>query len=610
MIDWDKVSVQCGKIKHALTLGTSKINENEIQIYVWCKEASLCELCLYEEGKCKKISMYPYRQEERGGLFSLCVRGERIASLLQGVEYDFKADGKYFTDPYARVVSGRDRFGRKSQRVRGCFDFEEYDWEGEEWTTIPTDEIVLYQCHVRGFTRHASSKVKHPGTFSALAEKIPYLKELGVTALLCLPVYDFDERMKDTNGDEIDKINYWGYGGETAYFAPKRSYAADVDNSNREFQQLVKELHRQGMNIYLDMYFENKSPDFIVQCLRYYALRFHIDGFRINQECMDTAWLADDPVLSHVRLIGLNWADRDVPVGEERLLQMNDRFLIDARKYLKSDEGQTECFYYHFKEQRRGVANVHYITQHNGFTLQDMISYDVKHNEANGEKNLDGTEYNYSWNCGVEGPSRKKEIVIRRKKQEKNAFVMLLLGMAVPMLLAGDEFGNSQKGNNNAYCQDNEITWLDWRLLEKNKDTFLFVKNLLLFRKEHPLYHNRRLLTGMDGSGLGVPDVSCHGREPWQVRFTNYSREMAVLYFGKYYGGKSLYFAFNLHWEAHDFYLPDIKEGNAWRVFIDTAGGKKGTLADKKYLMKPRSITVFECVEEPLAAKKRKDASV
>lgn len=608
MIDWNKIKARCGKVQHSLELGPRKINENEIQVSVWVKSANSCELHLYENGDGKRFTMYPLMQGVANDIFTLCLQGEDIAALLQGVEYDFVVDGKSFVDPYAREIIGRERFGKKQGEIRARFDFADFDWKGENWHTIPTDEIIMYQCHIRGFTKHASSRVKYPGTFSGMQEKIPYLKELGVNTLLCLPIYDFDERMKDKDGVELERINYWGYGKDASYFAPKRAYAGGTKSPNQEFQQLVKELHRQGMNIFLDMYFQEKSPAFIAQCLRYYALRFHIDGFRINQECMDTTWLADDPVLSHVRLLGLNWADRNVTMGEEKMMEMNDRFLIDARKFLKSDEGQAENFYHRFKEQRNGVGIIHYITQHNGFTLRDLISYDVKHNEANGEKNFDGTEHNYSWNCGVEGPSRKKEILGRRARQEKNAFVMLLLGMAVPMLLAGDEFGNSQKGNNNAYCQDNITTWLDWRLLEKNRETFLFVKQLLLFRKEHPLYHTKQKLTGMDKSGLGVPDVSCHGKEPWQIRFSNYSREMGVLYFGGYFEGQSLYFAFNLHWEAHEFYLPDVEKGNDWRVLFDTAEQKKETTVHKKYRMQPRSIAVFESVKAQKSQKKRKDA--
>lgn len=605
MTEWKKIQTSCGEIQNSIELGVKKISETQVQIGVWRQGADRCELCLYAGGKKVTYPMYSAKQLGMEDIFTICLQGEKIEELLQGVAYDFLADKQYFADPFAREISGRERFGKKQGKIRGKFDFEEFDWQGENRQILSTDEIVMYQCHMRGFTRHSSSGVTYPGTFAGMQEKIPYLKELGVNTILCMPIYDFDECMKDNDGVSMGRINYWGYGADAYYFAPKRGYASGTKSVSKEFQQLVKSLHQHGMNLYLDMYFDNQSPAFIVQCLRYYALRFHVDGFRINQKCMETTWLRQDPVLSHVRLLGAGWADQQEPFGQEKLLEVNDRFMIDARRFMKSDEGQAEKFYHRFKEQRKGVATVHYITQHNGFTLRDLISYDVKHNEANGERNMDGTEYNYSWNCGAEGPSRKKEVLRRRATQEKNAFVMLLLGMATPMLLAGDEFGNSQKGNNNAYCQDNITSWLDWRLLEKNRETFEFVKQLLQFRKEQPLYHAGHFFTGMDSRGLGAPDVSCHGKEPWEVHFPHYSREVGVLYYGGYFGGKTLYFAFNFYWDSHEFYMPNVENNNKWKVLIDTSGPIKQSIIQKKYVMQPRSIVVFESVKPALSRTKK-----
>jgi len=429
---------------------------------------------------------------------------------------------------------------------------------------------------------------------------------LGVNTLLLLPIYDFDECMKDEEGNSLGKVNYWGYGKDAFYFAPKASYCSQTMCAARELKSLVKALHQNDMNIILDMYFVGQNPEFITQCLRYYALEFHVDGFRINQDSVDASWFTMDPILSHCKYIGSGWGDQPVPRGKERYLEMNDGFLVDARRFLKSDEGQTEGFYYRFREQREGVGQIHYITSNNGFTLRDLISYDVKHNEDNGERNQDGSQMNYSWNCGAEGYSRKKIVLKTRKQQERNALVMLLLGMATPMILAGDEFGNSQKGNNNAYCQDNMITWLDWRQIEKNKDTLDYVKMLLKFRREHPLYHADRKLTGADFSGLGAPDVSCHGREPWTADFSYYSRELGILYFGSYYGSQSLYFAFNFHWDKHEFYLPNVQADSQWEPLFSTADGAADKVEDDKYMMAPRSIAVFQKKVIPKPAQTRK----
>lgn len=606
MASFEKIKTEQGLIGDMTTMGVTELSRDQIQVTVWRPGASKCELYIYTDAKKRIYPMIPAEEEGMPDYFTLRLTGKEITEKLQGLSYDFVVDGEHFVDPYAREITGRSHFGKKPKNVRGRFDFTRFDWKMENWHKRSVDDMILYQCHVRGFTRHSSSGVSHPGTFSGMQEKIPYLKELGVNTLLLLPIYDFDEWMRDDNGIEIKKINYWGYGKDAFYFAPKASFGGGETNINTEFQQLVKALHQNGINLFLDMHFVDQSPSFILSCLRYYAVRFHVDGFRINQACVDTSWLMKDPVLSHIKLIGDGWEESSVPRGQETLIEFNNSFLIDARRFLKSDEGQAEHFYHRFWEQKRGVGLIHCITQHNGFTLRDLISYDVKHNEGNGEKNRDGTEYNYSWNCGVEGPSRKKEVQRKRACQERNAFTMLLLGRAAPMILAGDEFGNTQKGNNNAYCQDNMITWLDWRLLEKNTKTVDFVKKLIQFRKSHPLYQMEQLLTGMDSKGLGKPDVSCHGKEPWGAKFSYYSREVGIMFYGGYYDGRSLYFIFNFHWESCEFYLPDAEPGGEWELLFDTSE-EEGRMVDKgRYQMAPRSIALFESVPSKKPAKVRR----
>lgn len=606
MTSFEKIKTEQGQVGEQAAMGVTKIGTDKVQVSVWCQGASKCELCIYAEGRKQVYPMIPAKEQGMPDYFTLCLEGEGLPAMLQGLPYDFVADGQHFVDPYAREIAGRDHFGRKPKKLRARFDFAEFDWSNEKWEKIQVHDMIIYQCHVRGFTQHSSSAVKHPGTFSGMQEKIPYLKELGVNTLLLLPIYDFDEWMRDEDGIELKKVNYWGYAKDAFYFAPKASYGNGETNVSLEFQQLVKALHQNGMNLFLDMHFVNQSPAFILSCLHYYAVRFHVDGFRIDQTYMDARWLKQDPVLSHVKLLGDSWDAQPVKPGQEILMEMNNAFLVDARRFLKSDEGQAENFYHRFWEQKKGVGLVHCITQHNGFTLRDLISYDIKHNEDNGEKNQDGTEYNYSWNCGAEGPSRKKEVQRKRACQERNAFVMLLLGMAAPMILAGDEFGNTQKGNNNAYCQDNMITWLDWRLLEKNEATVAFVKRLIAFRKTHPLYRMQQPLTGMDVKRFGKPDVSCHGKQPWEVRFSQYSREVGILYYGGYYGSRSLYFAFNFHWESHDFYLPDAEPGGGWKLLLDTSQEEEQAVKMGRYRMSPRSIALFESIPEQKPKRKQR----
>lgn len=581
--------------------GVMRSGSRQMQISVWKPGETSCQLYLYKDGKTyKKYTMHNLKKIGVEDVFYISLELDVPLEQMNGMEYDFMASGKHFVDPYARCVSGREHFGRRNNRIRGQFCFSEFDWSGENWHHMEVRDMILYQAQVRSFTRHSSSGVSNPGTFDGMREKIPYLKKLGINTLFLLPIYEFDEWMKDENGQELERINCWGYNADAFYFAPKRSFSS-AKNARNELKQLVKELHQAGMNLLLDFYFTGQTPSFILQCLKYYVLEFHIDGFRINQDCMDTSWLQDDPVLSHTVIIGNDWSGHSM---KGNVLEMNDGFLVDARRFLKSDEGQVRNFYYRFKEQKRTAGVIHYIACNNGFTLRDMISYDVKHNEANGERNQDGTQYNYSWNCGFEGPTRRKSVLTMRRKQEKNALVMLLLGMGAPLLLAGDEFGRTQKGNNNAYCLDNATTWVDWRLLDKNRSTFEFVQKLIAFRKEHPLYHQKELLMGLDGKGLGAPDVSCHGREPWVADFSYYSRELGVLFGGGYYGGQSLYFVFNFHWDAHDFYLPAINGTKEWKLLLDTSTDQAGAKEQGSYRMAPRSIAVFEECEKRNTGKK------
>ena len=576
-------------------LGLHWQSRDKVSISVWKKGIKNCWIRFFDQGSLvKKYNMFPVQTGESEDVFTLCIQSPGLADGLNGLEYDFYASGQSFTDPYACMTAGRERFGKKRAQVRGKICTDEFDWTGENRTYIPLKQMIVYQCHVRGFTKHESSKVKYPGTFSGVTEKIPYLKELGINTLFMMPVYDFNEQMTDETGSLLNKINYWGYTRDAFYFSPKAGYGSGTKPVVTEFKEMVRSLHSQGMNLILDMYFEGKSPEFITRCLRYYAQEYHVDGFHVTSDKMDLEWLRQDPVLAYCKIFGDGYqAD-----SQGMYMEMNDGFMVNARRFLKSDEGQTEGFYHYFKQQRQDGENLHYITQHNGFTLRDLISYDIKHNEKNGEKNRDGTQYNYSWNCGMEGYTRKKPVLAMRRKQDRNAWVMLLLGMAPPMILAGDEFGNSQKGNNNAYCQDNPTTWLNWNDLEKNIETFDFVRELLAFRKSHPLYQNKEFLRGSDYRSLGAPDVSCHGREPWTADFSYYSRDLGILYYWADFGGESLYFAFNFHWEAHEFYLPDIQKGKTWKVLYDTAEKKGGTLQQGAVKMEPRSIVILEKVPE------------
>ena len=609
----EKPVTEVRKMAHLRRMGLSILDEHCFCVNLWCPGATSLKMNLYRGNRViQRITIPSMKDGGMDDFFSARLYGENLIKRMDGLSYDFISDGEHFVEPTAEVVAGRETFGKKS-RLRARISDPEFDWEGEHRRIIDPADMVIYEAHVRGFTKHRSSGVAHPGTFDGMREKIPYLKKLGVNTLFLMPVYDFDELSIREGLNEEKRINYWGYTKEAFHMAPKASYSSDPEHPDREFKALVKELHKAGMNVVMDMFFSDQSPDYVLECLRHYATYYHIDGFRVISSLFNPKIVREDPILSHVRFFGFSWEDHPQDAKKPMLFEMNDGYKEIARRFVKSDEGQVDAFYRAFRAQRNGVIKVNYITAHDGFTLRDLISYDIKHNEANGEKNRDGTDYNYSWNCGAEGPTRRKGVLKIRNKQEKNILAMLLLGLPVPMLLMGDEFGNTQKGNNNAYCLDNATTWLDWGLLEKNKETYEFVTFLLKLRQKLPVYHREQAYAGFDHRGLGAPDISNHSKEPWNHSYPFYCRELGVLYYGPYLDGKdkkSYYFAFNMHWEAHDFYLPDITKSRKWEVVLDTAANLRktdGLNEDRTaFRMEARSVVLLACPEDVKPGPKRR----
>ena len=522
-------------------------------------------------------------------------------------------------DPYATKLTGRETWGRLTEESvqRGAIYDQAFDWQQDSPPHIKYSDLYVYQLHVRGFTKHASSKVAQKGTFAGIKEKIPYIKDLGMNALLLLPCYDFDEQViteEITMFEPADKpkLNYWGYAQPAFYFAPKASYAANKENPQLEMKEMIRELHVNRMEVILDMHFpEDTNVYLIIDCLRFWNLCYHVDGFRLNDNVVPVEIIAKDPVLGNVKLLSSHWTEEkhslDTSLRQSRsVAEFNEGFLTDARRFLKSDEGQVRAFISRTKRNSKNIAVINYITSINGFTLKDLVSYDIKHNEENGEKDRDGTDYNYSWNCGKEGETKNKQVLVLRQRQIKNALLMLYLSQGTPMLLAGDEFGNSQKGNNNPYCQDNAISWLNWNQRKENDETYFFVKELIAFRKAHPILHTQEELTGMDYISCGSPDISFHGMKAWYVDDSNYSRLLAVMLNGDYQklpcGSKdaSFYIAYNMHWEAHSFDLPKLTKGRVWSLKWDTSlnttldNSEMEVLENQRnYLLKPRSVVVL-----------------
>ena len=555
-----------------LPLGVSRQKE-ALNFAVEVKEGKQCTLLLYKCGENVPMEKIPMKEEAGTGT----VRCVMLSDLpAQACEYNYEIDGKIVTDPYAKGIAGRERWNDQvdftPHQVRGKLpQKEEYPWEDDCPLRIPEEDVIAYSLHVRGFTRHSSSKVKKKGTFRGVMEKLPYLKELGINQIQCMPVYEFEERGR--------KVNYWGY-GEGFFFAPKASYAADHD-AQKELKELVKTCHREGIEVVLDFPFTAQTRFQIVEdCLRYYVMEYHIDGFLLNPYQVPVEFLRRDPVLSGTKL-----------------LIKDESFQNTMRRFLKGDEGMIASVAEQFRRKTSVSGSCNYITNHTGFTLEDLVSYDAKHNEANGEQNQDGPDYNYSWNCGVEGKTRKKQIVKLRQGQKRNAMFLLMTAQGTPCLLAGDEFGNSQGGNNNVYCQDNETGWVDWSRLEREKSFFHYVKELIAFRKKHGILHQKEALTGTDRSGSGIPDISYHGEAAWQIQQEASSRQLGILYSGSPKKESNCFLVYNMHWIAHSFALPALPKDQAWYQVMSTEEGfyEQPLLIEGKrsIILEGRSVAAF-----------------
>lgn len=644
----------------SLPFGATIVRDG-VNFSVFSKAAKSCELVLYNKGETEPFVIIPFPDEFRiGNVFSMIV----FDIDYETIEYGYRVDGPYnpikghrfdkekvLLDPYAKAVSGRSIWGAppdpdKSFVHRGKIVYDDFDWEGDHPLEFAMEDLVIYEAHVRSFTKHVSSRAKHAGTYAGIIDKIPYLKELGINCIELLPIFAFDEfessNISDLSGERL--FNCWGY-STVNFFSPKAGYAAtgkfgmEVD----EFKNLIKNLHKNQIEIILDVVFNHTAegdergptisfrgldnstyylltPDghyynfsgcgntfncnnaivrnMILDCLRYWVSEYHIDGFRFdlasilsrdqNGAPMDNPplleILAHDPILATTKLIAEAWdAGGLYQVGTfslwGRWAEWNGKFRDDIRRFLKGDcmpistiidrIGGSPSLY----GNRSSNVSVNFITCHDGFTLNDLVSYTYKHNENNGENNCDGTNDNNSWNCGEEGLTDNVEITRLRRKQIKNAVTMLLMSRGIPMLLGGDEFANTQNGNNNAYCQDNDIYWLNWDNLRQNIDIFRYFKRMIAFRMEHPVLRNPRFNDNIASNGFA--EISWHQQKAWELDSTSSSLTLAVMFAEsaeKYHLKEDsfIYFAMNMHWEVHAFQLPELPTGFVWHYVAST----------------------------------------
>lgn len=664
-----------------------------VSFTVHSQHATSCKLVLFKREECDPYAIIPFPDNYRiGDVYSMIVFGLDIEKF----EYAYSVDGpyipekglifdstKYLIDPYTKAVAGQSVWGSKPKtgyQYRSRVVANDFDWGNSKQVLIPMEELIIYELHVRGFTKDCSSGVKHPGTFSGLVEKIPYLKELGVNAVELMPIFEFDE-MKDertVNGKRL--LDYWGY-NSVSFFAPNTSYASrtEYNREGDELKLLIKKLHENGIEVILDVVFNHTAegneqgpyisfkgfdnnvyyiltPDgkyynfsgcgntincnhpvvqrMILDCLRYWVTEYRVDGFRFdlasilgrnedgspmnNPPLLQN--LAFDPILAKVKLIAEAWdAGGMYQVGSfpswKRWSEWNGKYRDDVRQFLKGDSGLAQVVAERISgshdiynpDSRGENASVNFITCHDGFTLYDLYSYNNKHNEANGWNNTDGESSNNSWNCGVEGYTDDENVLKLRMKMIKNACTILLVSQGTPMLLSGDEFGNTQFGNNNPYCQDNEISWLDWTLRDKNKEIFDFFKNMIKLRKAHPV-----LRDSIEQSKCGLPKVSKHGNEPWYLNPSQETRVLGVMFAGwnkKINEDDIVYIAINAHWEKQYIKLPDLPKGLEWRIAVNTAMISGNDFieqvndmvkVDKMVELEPRSVLIILGVKSVL----------
>lgn len=651
-----------------------------VNFTIHSNQATSCELLLFHRTEEKPYAILKFPKQYRiGNVYSMIV----FQLNIEDFEYAYRLDGpyieekgiiydktKYLLDPYAKAVTGQSIWGEKMAKgyqYKARVVKDNFDWGNFVQPLIPMEDVIIYEMHVRGFTRDLSSEVAHPGTFAGLKEKIPYLKELGITAVELMPIFEFDELLdkREYNGNKL--LDYWGY-NTVSFFAPNTGYCSTVEynREGNELKELIKELHENKIEVYLDVVFNHtaegneKGPFFsfkgidnniyylltpegnyynfsgcgntlncnhpivqqmILECLRYWVTAYRIDGFRFdlasilgrNEDGSPMSKppllqsLAFDPILGNVKLIAEAWdAGGLYQVGcfpaWNRWVEWNGKYRDDIRSFLKGDYGKIEEAanritgsrdLYH-PENKENSFCINFITCHDGFTLHDLYSYNEKHNENNGWNNTDGSNDNYSWNCGVEGETSEKEVKQLRERMVKNACAVLLCSRGIPMFLAGDEFGNSQFGNNNAYCQDNTVSWLDWRLLYQNHELYEFFRTMIQFRKDH-----RVIRTNTSKCSLHLPEVSIHGLLPFQPNYETNNHYLGILYAGRNQENSTddiIYVAINTYWEAQEIELPQLSVGVVWKQSINTNNPTEEGMVplNNKLIIAPRTVVILQ----------------
>jgi len=711
---FDSIVAETGK---ALPLGASLTNHG-VNFAIFSRNATAITLILFEsaaQDSPRKEIPLTHRENKTGNIWHCFIPG-----LKAGACYLYRADGQYIPekglrfnphkallDPYAKALtdisnwdygkcSGYDphkpgldltySYDDDIAHQPRCIviDDDDFDWQGDVPLNYPLRFSVIYETHVKGLTANPNSNVEHPGTYRGVIEKIPFLKDLGITSLEFLPVQEFNEneylRINPSTGEKL--TNYWGY-STASFFAPKGSYSSDKSPGAqvREFKEMVRELHKAGIEVILDIVFNHTAEGneqgptisfrgldnsiyyilsenrrfyqnysgcgntmncnhpvvrtFIMDCLRYWVMEMHVDGFRFdlgsilgrdqNGQIMENPptleRIAEDPVLNATKIIAEAWdAGGAYQVGwfpGGRWAEWNDKFRDNVRRYWRGDDKETRYLAtriagssdLYLRDGRKPFHSINFITSHDGFTMMDIVSYNEKHNNDNGEDNRDGSNNNSSYNYGIEGTAEDPLINSIRERQVKNFFTTLMVSLGTPMILGGDEYGRTQNGNNNAYCQDNEISWHDWSLLEKNAGLYRYAKEIIAFRLRHPGFMRPEFFTGRGGDYRAIPDISWFtdtGAVPDWEKIGHY---LALRLDGSRAetladrDDNDFYIMFNSAGEIHAFTLPPPPIKKEWLRTVDTGlsapndilvpGTEKQIPSQRTYPVKARSVVIL-----------------
>jgi len=691
----------------------ANLDHNGCNFALFSKNATNVTLLLYEKNNIKTPSHkidFDKKINKTGNVWHIYIHGVKHGQL-----YGYAIDGPYIPeeghrfnlnklliDPYSRAVSGSyhwnksEAFGYIIGSKEGDLSFSkeknydtdvksiaidctDFDWENDKPLNIPMKDSIIYEMHVRAFTYDKSSGVKYPGTYVGVIEKIPYLKDLGITTVELLPIHEFNELENiRINPETKEKLkNFWGY-STLAFFAPETWYSTKRNGiaAVQEFKEMVKALHKAGIEVILDVvynhtgegneygptlnfrgldnsiyymledgrFYKNYSgcgntlncnhpvvKRLILDSLRYWVIDMHVDGFRFDLAAIlgrdiNGNWVPDysvlseisyDPILSNTKIIAEGWDAAGLyKVGgfPSGWAEWNGKFRDDVRCFIKGDYGMVQdvakritgsADLFHYKEEGP-YHSINFITCHDGFTLNDLVSYNTKHNKNNSEDNKDGSDYNFSWNCGIEGNTDSEKILNLRERQMKNFFTILMISQGTPMILSGDEIKFSKKGNNNTYCHDNELNWINWDLLKENKGFYEFCKFMIKFRKNHPVLRRERFLVGKDFSENDILDISWHGLEVNKPRWDYDSHIIAYMLDGsrKETGAdiddNNIYIAINTFWKPLVFNLPGAGKDKKWYLSVDTFNnpsffntGKEPVVKNNVYCVNERSMIIL-----------------